>query len=156
MVTPGYVGILILTREITPLTVLIFLAKRRRIVNCGKILLDVTMECSGLFPPLKAALGAVSALVKHYEVLPESATVAHNSPNPSQQYEDVKEKVEDLIPQLDRFKQHIDTTTVGKDPEETNRRRELIRCVCRLMATRPPLTAIVTARSNKLKNPRNR
>ena len=131
--TPGNVGILILTGEITPLTVPILLAKRQRIVNCGKILLDVAKECSDWFPPLKTALGAVSALVKHYEVLPESTIVMCNSPDPSQQYEDVKEKAEDLIPQLDRFKQHIATTATSNDPEETNRRMELIRCICQLM-----------------------
>lgn len=33
----------------------------------------------------------------------------------------------DLIPQLDRLKQHITTTTVEGDPEETNRRGGLAR-----------------------------
>jgi hypothetical protein len=32
------------------------------------------------------------------------------------------------LPQLDRFKQHISTTTVDGDLEETNRREDLARC----------------------------
>ena len=34
-----------------------------------------------------------------------------------------------LIPQLDRFRQDIAGTEVDGDPEETVRRRELVRCV---------------------------
>ena len=33
-----------------------------------KILLDIVKESSDVFPPLKAALGGVAALIKHYEV----------------------------------------------------------------------------------------
>jgi len=36
-----------------------------------KILLDVAKESADWFPPLKAALGGVNALIKHYEVLVE-------------------------------------------------------------------------------------
>ena len=37
-------------------------------VNGVKILLDIAKELSDVFPPLKAALGGVTALIKHYEV----------------------------------------------------------------------------------------
>ena len=37
-------------------------------VNGVKILLDIAKESSDWFPPLKSALGGVSALIKHYEV----------------------------------------------------------------------------------------
>ena len=53
-------------------------AKRQRVVDGAKILLDVAKESSDWFPPLKAALGGVSALVKHYEVLVKLVAVAHN------------------------------------------------------------------------------
>lgn len=56
----------------------------------------------------------------------------------TQQFEDVKEKLEDLIPQLERFKQNITTTTVDGDPEETNRRKGLATCVPRLIAVVTP------------------
>ena len=62
----------------------------------------------------------------------------------SQQFDDVKEKVEELIPQLDRFKQNISTTTVDEDPEETDRRVGLARCVLRSMAI---VTATASCRS---------
>ena len=42
-----------------------------------------------------------------------------------QHSEDIKEKIEDLIPQLGRFKQNITTTTIDGDPEETDRHRGL-------------------------------
>ena len=53
----------------------------------------------------------------------------------SQQFDDVKEKVEELVPQLDRFKQNIAITTVEGDPEETNRRMGLARYVHILRST---------------------
>ena len=53
-------------------------AKGQRVVDSAKILLDVAKECSDWFPPLMSALGGVSALVKHYEVLVELVTIAHN------------------------------------------------------------------------------
>ena len=61
-----------------------------------------------------------------------------------QQFEDVKEKVEELVPQLDRFKQNITTTTVDGDPEETNRRMGLARYVHALRST-----AIMTATASR-------
>ena len=53
-------------------------AKRQRVVDSAKILLDIAKESSDWFPPLKSALGGMSALVKHYEVLVELVTIAHN------------------------------------------------------------------------------
>ena len=52
------------------------LAKRQRITNCAKILLDISKESSDWFPPLKSALGGVTALIKHYEVFVEVVDVA--------------------------------------------------------------------------------
>jgi len=46
-----------------------FLAKRQRVVDGVKILLDVAKESSDCFPPLKSALGFVNALIKHHEVV---------------------------------------------------------------------------------------
>ena len=56
----------------------ILTAKRQRVVDAAKILLDVAKESSDWFPPLKSALGGVSALIKHYEVLVELVVVAHS------------------------------------------------------------------------------
>ena len=53
-------------------------AKRQRVVDGAKILLDVAKESSDWFPPLKSALGGVSALVNHYEVLVELVAITHN------------------------------------------------------------------------------
>ena len=53
-------------------------AKKQKVVDCVKILLDIAKESADWFPPLKAALGGVSALVKHYEVLIESIDIAYN------------------------------------------------------------------------------
>jgi len=53
-------------------------AKRQRVADGAKILLDVAKESADWFPPLKSALGGVNALIKHYEVFVDSVTVAHN------------------------------------------------------------------------------
>jgi len=54
------------------------IAKRQRVVDAAKILLDVAKESSDWFPPLKSALGGVNALIKHCEVLVEFVAIAHN------------------------------------------------------------------------------
>ena len=46
-------------------------AKRQRVADGLKILLDVAKESADWFPPLKSALGGVNAVIKHYEVLDE-------------------------------------------------------------------------------------
>ena len=56
---------------VSPLTTWWLLAKKQRVVDSMKILLDVAKESADWFPPLKSALGGVNALVKHYEVLGE-------------------------------------------------------------------------------------
>jgi len=53
-------------------------AKRQRVVDAGKILLDVAKESADWFPPLKSALGGVNALIKHCEVLVELVAVSYN------------------------------------------------------------------------------
>ena len=53
-------------------------AKRQRVVDAAKILLDIAKESSDWFPPLKSALGGVSALIKHYEVSVQLVAVAHS------------------------------------------------------------------------------
>jgi len=47
-------------------------------VDGAKILLDITKESSDWFPPLKSALGGVSALIKHHEVMVKWVVVTHN------------------------------------------------------------------------------
>ena len=86
----------------------------------------------------------MSALIKHYEVFIEPTILAQTDKVCLQQFEDVKEKVEELVPQLDRFKQNITTTIVDGDPEETNRRIGLARCVHVLR-----LTVIMTATASR-------
>ena len=63
---------------ISPLTTRWLLAKKQRVADGIKILLDIAKESADWFPPLKSALGGVSALVKHYEVLGERTTVVHS------------------------------------------------------------------------------
>ncbi|KAF9642509.1 hypothetical protein BDM02DRAFT_3176724 [Thelephora ganbajun] len=82
--------------------------KKQRAADVAKIFLDIAKESAGWFPPLEPALGGVIALIKRYE-----------------QFEDVKDKIKDLKPQLDRFKQTITTTPIEGDPGETERRKEL-------------------------------
>jgi len=53
-------------------------AKRKRVADGAKILLDVANESADWFPPLKSALGGVNALIKHYEVLVELVAISYN------------------------------------------------------------------------------
>ena len=53
-------------------------AKKQRVADGAKILLDIAKDSSDWFPPLKSALGGVSALVKHYEVVLVRLTIVHN------------------------------------------------------------------------------
>ncbi|KAF9644139.1 hypothetical protein BDM02DRAFT_3190869 [Thelephora ganbajun] len=93
-------------------------SKKQRVTDVANILLDIAREPTGRFPPLESALGGVTALIKHYE-----------------QFEDVQDKIKDLKPRLDRFKQNITTTIIDRDPGETERRKELTRYGHRLFTT---------------------
>ena len=53
---------------VSVLMVLLHPAKKQRVVDCVKILLDIAKESADWSPPLKAALGGVNALIKHYKV----------------------------------------------------------------------------------------
>ena len=108
-----------------PLTTRTLLAKKTRVLDCTKILLDIAKESSDWFPPLKSALGGVCALVKHYEVIVEWAVAAHDSRGRLQEFDDVKEKIEDLIPRLNRFKENAKAASVDGDQGEKDRRSEL-------------------------------
>ena len=110
-------------------------AKRQRIADGAKILIDIAKESSDWLPGLKSALGGVSALIKHYEVFVQWTAVAHNSRERSQQFEDVREKIEDLIPHLNRFKQNADAAMTDGDQAEKKRLSELSRYV-----SQPPAT----------------
>ena len=57
------------SRGANPLISWSLLAKKQRVVDVVKILLDIAKESADWFPPLKSALGGVTALIKHYEVL---------------------------------------------------------------------------------------
>jgi len=63
------VSVFITFRGIGHLTVRRFPAKRQRVADGVKVLLDVAKESSDCFPPLKSALGFVNALIKHHEVV---------------------------------------------------------------------------------------
>ena len=54
-------------------------AKRQRVADSAKILLEIAKESSDWCTPLKSVLGGVSALVKQYEVRIERMGAAHNS-----------------------------------------------------------------------------
>ena len=55
--------------------------------------------------------------------------VVRDSRECSQEFKDVKERVEDLIPHIYMFRQNASVDTSGGDQAEANRRLELSRCV---------------------------
>ena len=72
------VSIFMFAQGVNPPTALVLPAKKQRVVDCVKTLLDIAEKSADWFPPLKGALGGVNALIRHYEVLVESAAVVHN------------------------------------------------------------------------------
>ena len=50
----------------------------QRIADAVKITLDIAKESSDWVPPLKSALGGVTALIKHYEVLISRTIFVHS------------------------------------------------------------------------------
>jgi len=64
--------------QLQPFDYLNLSAKRQRVVDAAKILLDVAKESADWFPPLKSALGGMTALIKHYEVSVELVDVVRN------------------------------------------------------------------------------
>ena len=54
------------------------LAKKKRFTEGTKILLDIAKESADWFSPLKSALGGMTALIKHYEVLVKWMIVVRN------------------------------------------------------------------------------
>lgn len=116
------------------------LVKKQRFSEGMKILIDIATESSDWFPPLKAALGGVSALIKHYQVLVGQMFCCTRLIRKPQEFEDVKVKIENLKPQLDRLKRTVTTVTIDGDPEEAGRRRELSRCAHQFLA--PPLLTV--------------
>jgi len=65
-------------KVVNPLIAWDILAKKQRVADGLKILLDVAKESADWFPPLKSALGGVNALIKHYEVLGELMYATRN------------------------------------------------------------------------------
>ena len=122
-------------RAVNTLTTRRLLANRQRVANGAKILLDIAKESSDWFPPLKSALGGVGALIKHYEVWVGRAGVAHSLHECSQEFADVRDQIEDLIPHLNRLKQKANTAIGDGDKAEKKRRSELFRYAYRLPTT---------------------
>ena len=58
----------------------------------------------------------------------------HNSHKHPWQFEDVREKIEDLVPLLEGFKQIITTTVIDGDQAEKKRRSDLSRYACRFLS----------------------
>ena len=55
--------------KVSSLTSRWVLAKKQRVADGAKILLNIAKESSDWFPPLKSALGGICELINHYEVL---------------------------------------------------------------------------------------
>jgi len=94
------------------------------------VLLDIAKESSDWFPPLKACLGGINALVKHYDVC---HVVANRSEALLtclfQQSEDVKNTLEQLIPWLTKLLESPAKVDPNGDQQEVERRSQMARLV---------------------------
>ena len=97
------------------------------------VLLDVAKESADACPPLKSCLGGINALIKHYDV--RSRCILHHSvllTDPSQQVQDVKDKLEVLIPWVVKLGNNL-TKANAEDHEEMERRTQLIKFASHLL-----------------------
>ncbi|KAF9645787.1 hypothetical protein BDM02DRAFT_3189409 [Thelephora ganbajun] len=85
-------------------------SKKQRFIDVAKMLLDIAKESSDVFPVLKSCLGGVTALIKHYD-----------------EYNDVKDKLSDLIPWLEKLLETLAKVNPNNDREEMERRSQLAR-----------------------------
>ncbi|KAF9644863.1 hypothetical protein BDM02DRAFT_837081 [Thelephora ganbajun] len=83
-------------------------SKKQRFIDAFKMLLDIAKESSDVLPPLKSCLGGISALIKHYE-----------------QYNDVKDKLNDLMPWLKKLLVTLAKANPDDDHDEVERRSQL-------------------------------
>lgn len=90
-------------------------SRRQRIIDVTKVLLDIANQSSDWLPPLKGCLGGITALVKHYK-----------------QSEEVKHKLEQLIPWLTRLRETLTTVDPNGDRQEIARRAQLERALKRI------------------------
>lgn len=110
-------------------------AKKQRLIDTTKVLLDIAKESSDACAPLKSCLGGICALIKHYEVRSrqigsQPCLVDLHLP---QESKDVEEKLGDLIPWLNKLKGSVTTARPDDSREEAERHEQLTRFVSRLL-----------------------
>jgi len=82
-------------------------------------------------------LGGINALIKHYDVRSCRITPPATLTDSSQQIQDVKDKLEDLIPWVDKLKVSLTKVDAKDDRDEVERRTQLAKSVlwlCYLVA----------------------
>ena len=107
-------------------------AKKQRLVDATKVLLDIAKESSDWFPPLKSCLGGINALLKHYDVRSCQITPPTPLTDSSQQIQDVKDKLEDLIRWVDKLKVGLAMADPEGDREEAGRQTQLTKFALQL------------------------
>jgi len=100
-------------------------AKKQRLIEATKVLLDVAKDSSDWFPPLKSCLGGIAALIKHYDVCSYQIIPPNPLTDSSQQIQDVKDKLEDLSPWVVKLKVSLTMVDPKDDREEAERRTQL-------------------------------
>ena len=94
------------------------------------MLVDIAKESSDAFPPLKSCLGGINALIKHYEVR-RCVRTFNFADDHKQQYNDVKDKLDDLIPWVEKLLVSLAKVNPNDDRDEVERRSELAKFASR-------------------------
>ena len=101
--------------------------------------MDIAKESSDAFPPLKSCLGGINALIKHYDV-GLSSDLQIPQAYATQEYKDVKDKLGDLIPWLEKLLVTFAKVNPNNDHDEAERRSELAKFAsCRKLFVYPRL-----------------
>lgn len=104
-------------------------AKKQRVADATKVLLDIAKESADAFPPLKSCLGGISALINHYDVRFYRITRLPPLTDTLQQTKDVEDKLESLIPWVAKLKDTVTRGNTDSTQEEAERREQLTRFV---------------------------
>jgi len=93
------------------------------------VLLDVAKESSDWFPPFKSCLGGINALIKHYDVCSCRTIPLQFTDEFLQEIQDMKDKLEDLVPRVTKLQDSLTGPNTSGDLEEVERQTQLTRFV---------------------------
>jgi hypothetical protein len=95
--------------------------------GAARIAIETAKESSDMCPPLKAVLGALSVLIKNYDVSSSSRVVLQIANRPLQQTANNVERIKDIGERVESLSEMLTRPVGDQDTEEKARRESLKR-----------------------------